>query len=86
VFSAGDFVGAPGTQPIVMADASRGVYKKLVVKDNRLVGAVTFGDVADSTWYLDLIREQIDISYLRDGLMFGRAVAESLPIGAGHCT
>jgi len=84
VFSAGDFLGAPGTQQIVLNDAPRGIYKKLVIKADRLVGAVMFGDVADSSWYLDLMRDRIDISYLRDGLMFGRAVADSLPIGLGH--
>ncbi len=84
VFSTGDFVGAPGTNPIVLDDAPRGIYKKLVLRDNRLVGAVMFGDIGDSGWYLDLIRERVDVAYWRDSLMFGRSCAESLVIGRRH--
>jgi nitrite reductase (NADH) large subunit len=84
VFSAGDFTGAPGTEPIVLDDVPRGIYKKLVITDNRVSGAVMFGDIGDSGWYLDLIRERTDISCWRDALMFGRACAESLPIGQRH--
>jgi nitrite reductase (NADH) large subunit len=78
VFSAGDFSGAPGTQQIVLHDAPRAVYKKLVINGASLAGAVMFGDVSDSSWYLDLIRDRTDITRLRDALMFGRWVAESL--------
>ena len=48
--------GAPGTEPIVLSDAGLATYKKLVIADGRLVGAVLFGDTADGLWYLDLIR------------------------------
>jgi hypothetical protein len=43
-----------------------------------------FGDIADSGWYVDLIRDRIDISCWRDGLMFGRAFADTLTIGGRH--
>ncbi len=56
VFSAGDFMGSPGTEPILLTDAEHGVYRKLVLKDGRLAGAVLLGDTADALWYLDLIR------------------------------
>ena len=57
VFSAGDFLGATaGADEIVLSDPGAGVYKKLVVADDRLIGAVLFGDTADGLWYLDLIR------------------------------
>jgi nitrite reductase (NADH) large subunit len=75
VFSAGDFIGAPGTQAIVLHDSPRGVYRKLVLQDNRLVGAVMYGDISENGWYLELIRNRTDVSPLRDGLMFGREVA-----------
>jgi nitrite reductase [NAD(P)H] large subunit len=76
VFSAGDFLGAPGTEPIVFSDGGLATYKKLVIADGRLVGAVLFGDTADGVWYLDLIRSGQSIERLRDDLMFGRAMAE----------
>jgi nitrite reductase (NADH) large subunit len=76
VFSAGDFIGAPGTEPIVLSDAGLGTYKKLVVKDGRLVGAVLFGDTADGLWYLDLIRNGTTIDTFRGDIVFGRALAE----------
>ena len=76
VFSAGDFVGAPGTEAILLSDPGLKTYKKLVIADDRLVGAVLFGDTADGPWYLDLIRSERRIDALRDELVFGRALAE----------
>ena len=76
VFSAGDFMGASGTEQIVLSDPGLGTYKKLVIADNRLVGAVLFGDTVDGLWYLELIRSGDSIEAFRDDLMFGRAMAE----------
>ncbi|MCK9914636.1 FAD-dependent oxidoreductase [Microbacteriaceae bacterium K1510] len=76
LFSAGDFLGAPGTEQIVFSDAGLGTYKKLVIKDERLVGAVLYGDTIDGLWYLDLIRSGLSIARVRDDIMFGRALAE----------
>jgi nitrite reductase (NADH) large subunit len=76
VFSAGDFLGAPGTEQVVLSDPGIGVYKKLVIANGRLVGAVLFGDTIDGTWYLDLIRCGAPIEPIRDDLVFGRAMAE----------
>ena len=76
VFSAGDFIGADGTDEIVLSDPGIGVYKKLVIADGRLAGAVLFGDTADGLWYFDLIRSGADIETIRDDLAFGRALAE----------
>ncbi|MBS0246887.1 MAG: NAD(P)/FAD-dependent oxidoreductase [Proteobacteria bacterium] len=82
VFSAGDFLGAPGTEQIVLSDGGLGTYKKLVLKDGRLVGAVLFGDTMDGLWYSELIRSGTAIGAMRDDLIFGRALAErSLPKG-----
>ncbi len=80
VFSAGDFLGAPGTEQLLLSDAGLGSYKKLVIADGRLVGAVLFGDTADGLWYLDLIRAGASIEAMRDDLMFGRALAERMPL------
>jgi nitrite reductase (NADH) large subunit len=76
VFSAGDFLGAPGTESIVLADSGFGTYRKLVVADGRLVGAVLYGDAGDALWYLDLIRFGTGIDAFREELVFGRALAE----------
>jgi nitrite reductase (NADH) large subunit len=76
VFSAGDFLGAPGTEQIVLSDPGLGSYKKLVIAGGRLIGAVLFGDTADGLWYLELIRSGASIESIRDDLMFGRALAE----------
>ncbi len=75
VFSAGDFMGAQGTEAIVLNDARGGTYKKLVVSDGRLTGAVLVGDVADALWYLDLIRNGQPIARIRKDMMFGRSLA-----------
>ena len=72
VFSAGDFLGNPGTEQIVLSDPGLGTYKKLVIKDGRLVGAVLFGDTADGLWYLELIRDGASIETFRQDLVFGR--------------
>ena len=75
VFSAGDFSGGDGCEDIVLRDASRGVYKRVIVKDDRIVGAVLYGDTADGSWYFDLLKKQKDVSDLRDLLIFGQAFA-----------
>jgi nitrite reductase (NADH) large subunit len=76
VFSAGDFLGATAeAEEIVLSDPAAGVYKKLVIAQGRLVGAVLFGDTADGLWYLDLIRTGLPVARLRDDLVFGRALA-----------
>jgi nitrite reductase (NADH) large subunit len=76
VFSAGDFLGGPGTEQIVWSDPGIRCYKKLVVANGKLVGAVLFGDTADGLWYLELIRSGAPIEAMRSDLIFGRAIAE----------
>jgi nitrite reductase (NADH) large subunit len=77
VFSAGDFLGAAGTEAIVLADPGLGTYKKLVIGDGGgLVGAVLYGDTTDALWYLELIRSGAQIESFREDIVFGRALAE----------
>ena len=76
VFSAGDFLGAPGTESIVLADPGLGTYRKLVVAGGCLVGAVLYGDTTDAAWYLELIRAGSAIEAFREELIFGRALVE----------
>ena len=75
VFSAGDFMGADGTEEIVLSDERRGTYKKLVISDGRLIGSVLVGDVADAFWYLELIRGGASVARIRKDMMFGRSAA-----------
>jgi len=76
LFSAGDFSGGDGAEDIVMRDASRGIYKRVIVRDGKLVGAVLYGDTADGNWYFDLLRREEDISPIREALIFGQAFAQ----------
>ncbi|GAB3245401.1 nitrite/sulfite reductase domain-containing protein [Chitinimonas naiadis] len=73
LFSAGDFMGGAGTEEIVLSDPAGGVYKKLVIKDEQLVGACLYGDTADGAWYFKLLREGRKINDLRDHIMFGES-------------
>ncbi len=73
LFSAGDFTGNDETEEIVMSDPGDGVYKKLVIKDNKLIGACLYGDTVDGSWYFKLLRDGRDVSDIRDKLMFGES-------------
>ena len=81
LFSAGDFSGGDGAEDIVLRDAARGVYKRVIVKDDRLVGAVLYGDTADGNWYFDLLKRGEDISDIREALIFGQAFASGGALG-----
>ena len=75
VFSAGALNAADeADEEITFADAARGVYRKLVLRENKVVGAVMYGDVADGSWYFQMLREGADVSIMRDTLILGRAV------------
>ncbi|MBP7656500.1 MAG: nitrite reductase large subunit NirB, partial [Pseudoxanthomonas sp.] len=73
LFSAGDFMGGEGTEEIVLSDPYAGVYKKLVLKDDKLVGACLYGDTVDGAWYFKLLREGRPVHDIRDRLMFGES-------------
>jgi len=73
LFSAGEFMGGEGTEEIVMSDPFGGVYKKLVIKDDKLIGACMYGDTVDGAWYFKLLREGRKIGDIRDKLMFGES-------------
>ncbi len=73
LFSTGDFLGDNSTEEIVMQDLARGIYKKVILKDNRIQGAVMFGDTVDSAWYFQLLRDKTDVSDIRGYLMSGKS-------------
>jgi len=73
LFSAGDFLGGEGTEEIVLSDPASGVYKKLVIRDDKLVGACLYGDTTDGAWYFKLLREGRALGELRERIMFGES-------------
>ena len=73
LFSAGNFTGGEGCEEIVMSDPYGGVYKKLVIKDDKLIGACMYGDTTDGSWYFKLLREGRSVKDIRDRLMFGES-------------
>jgi nitrite reductase (NADH) large subunit len=75
VFSAGDFMGGEGSEALVLTDINHGTYKKLVITDGKLTGAVLIGDTADALWYLELIRTRQPTQRIRSDMMFGRSLA-----------
>ncbi|HKB61022.1 MAG TPA: nitrite reductase large subunit NirB [Gallionellaceae bacterium] len=80
LFSAGDFTGNDETEDIVLHDAAGGIYKKLVLQDDKLVGAVMYGDTRDGSWYFQMIRDGKSVAEIRDHLLFGQSYLGN----AGH--
>jgi nitrite reductase (NADH) large subunit len=87
LFSAGDFTSSADAEELIFQDAARGVYKKLVVKDQKIRGAVLYGDTVDGAWYFQLMREGTEIKDFRENLLFGQAhVGDSGTAGADAVT
>ncbi len=72
LFSAGQFNEQEGDEALVLQDPSQGIYKKVVIRDNQIKGAVLYGDTIDGSWYFQLMREETDISGFRTNLLFGQ--------------
>ena len=79
LFSAGDFADIKDREEIVFRDASRGVYRRLVLKENRLIGAVMYGETSDGAWFFDHLKKSTDLSEMRETLIFGPAFAGGAP-------
>src|SRR5205085_1260534 len=73
LFSAGDFAAGADKEEIVLQDANRGVYKRIILKDKKIVGAVLYGDTVDGPWYFQHLRDGTDVSAMRERLVFGAA-------------
>ena len=80
LFSAGDFADGQDREEIVLRDASRGIYKRLVLKDNRVIGVVMYGDTSDGAWFFDLLKKGTDIAEMRETLIFGPSFAGGSPL------
>jgi nitrite reductase (NADH) large subunit len=72
-FSAGDFLGDDRTEAITFRDIARGVHRRLVLREDRLVGIAMVGDARDCGWYFELLQRGADVSAMRDTLAFGTA-------------
>ncbi len=72
LFSAGEFNEGEGDETLVLQDAAQDIYKKLVIQDNQVKGAVLYGDTLDGSWYFQLMREGTDISAFRSTILFGQ--------------
>jgi nitrite reductase (NADH) large subunit len=73
VFSAGDFSGGEGCEDIIMSDPGMGVYKRVVLKNDHIIGAVMIGDTADGSWYFQMIKDNQNVADIRDHLLFGKS-------------
>jgi nitrite reductase (NADH) large subunit len=91
VFSAGRLAAADAAdEEITLHDEKRGLYKKVILREDRVVGSVLYGSVADGPWYVELMRARTDVSSIRDQIVFGRAFAEqaapAVPPGVAAAT
>ncbi len=75
VFSAGDYAEGPGRELLVLRDTKQKVYKRIVIADEKICGAVLYGDTKDGSWYFDLLNEARDIGKIRNQLLFGGSAA-----------
>ncbi|MCA0010788.1 nitrite reductase large subunit NirB [Mesorhizobium sp. B292B1B] len=80
LFSLGDFADGEDRQEIVLRDAAAGVYKRLVLKDDRIIGTVLYGETSDGAWFNDLKKKQTDVSQMRDTLIFGQSYQGGAPL------
>ncbi|MCB1505162.1 MAG: nitrite reductase large subunit NirB [Hyphomicrobiaceae bacterium] len=80
LYSAGDFAEGPDREEIVLRDAARGNYRRLVLQDNRIIGSVMYGDTSDGPWFFDLLKRNVDIGEMRETLIFGQNLAGGIPL------
>ncbi|MEP3275823.1 MAG: nitrite reductase large subunit NirB [Stappiaceae bacterium] len=80
LYSAGDFAEDDDREEIVLRDGSAGIYKRLVLQEDKIIGAVMYGDTADGPWFFDLLKKGTDVSEMRETLIFGQAYQGSAPL------
>lgn len=77
LFSVGNFLGTDTSENIIYRHTQQGVYKKIVIDDNRIIGAVLYGDTQEGPFYHELLDQKMDIRPIRPYLMFGQALCEA---------
>lgn len=80
LFSAGDFAEGNDREEIILRDAARSIYKRLVLADDKLVGVVMYGDTSDGAWFFDLLKRGVDITQMRETLIFGQGYTGGAPL------
>ncbi|MGO4567672.1 NAD(P)/FAD-dependent oxidoreductase, partial [Rhizobium sp. 2YAF20] len=80
VFSLGDFADGDDREEIVLRDAAAGIYKRVILKDNRIIGTVLYGETSDGAWFNDLKKKATDITAMRDTLIFGQSYQGGSPL------
>lgn len=80
LFSIGDFADGDDREEIVLRDATAGIYKRVILKDNRIIGTVLYGETSDGAWFNDLKKKGVDISAMRDTLIFGQSYQGGSPL------
>jgi len=80
LYSAGDFAEGEGREEIMLRDAASGIYKRLVLRDDRIVGTVLYGDTGDGPWFYDMLKRQVDTRDRRDMLIFGQGYDDGPPL------
>jgi len=80
LYSIGDFADGDDREEIVLRDATSGVYKRLIIKQNRIIGTVLYGETSDGAWFNDLKKKATDISEMRETLIFGQAYQGGAPL------
>ncbi|WP_108460402.1 nitrite reductase large subunit NirB [Devosia naphthalenivorans] len=80
LYSVGDFAEGEDREEIVLRDATAGVYKRLILRDDQIIGAVLYGDTADGPWFFDMLKNQTDTREMRDTLIFGQAYQGGTPL------
>ncbi|MEI7712818.1 MAG: nitrite reductase large subunit NirB [Rhodospirillales bacterium] len=83
VYSAGQLVAGEDEDEVILRDARRSAYRKLVMRDGKVVGTVLYGDVTDGAWYFDLIRRKTDVSDIADRMILGQSATVAGGIAAG---
>jgi nitrite reductase (NADH) large subunit len=80
LYSVGDFGEGEDREEIVLRDATAGVYKRVILRDDRVIGAVLYGETADGPWFFDMLKNGTDTRAMRDTLIFGQAYQGGTPL------
>ena len=78
LFSCGDLNDDENTETLVYHDLKLNHYRKLWLQDNRLKGAVLYGDVREGQWYFDQLKNNTDLSACRSQLLFGSPLCDEV--------
>ena len=84
LFSVGDFIGDDDSETLTFQDPKRGIYKKVVLKENKVIGSVMYGDTTDGSWYFKLLKDGTNVTEFRDSLLFGQTNIDSSDLAANR--